>query len=136
MSEDTSADMSGDTSDRTERAVRQLAEVIDGHRWSELAEVLHPDFTCRLVHTGEVFDRDAWVRLNAEYPGFQSFTLEDAVVQGDRAATRGRVRGGASGADEEFAVAGFVTVLDGRVRELVEVWADVGVARPEGTRPG
>lgn len=123
-------------SEETARVVRELAEVIDGHRWSELAAVLHPDFRCRLVHTGEEFDRSAWVRLNAEYPGFNRFQLQDLVVSDHRAALRARVTGGAHGAEQVFAVAGFVRVQDATVRELTEVWTDVGVTAPEGTRPG
>lgn len=59
----------------------RVAEVIDAHDWDALATLLHPDFTCRLVHTGEVFDRDQWVRLNADYPGFEHLTVEDLVVE-------------------------------------------------------
>lgn len=47
----------------------RLCELIDSHRWDGLAPLLADDFRCRLVHTGETFDRAGWVRLNAEYPG-------------------------------------------------------------------
>ncbi len=82
----------------------RLTEVIDAHAWDALPLLLHPDFTCRLVHTGEVFDRDVWVRLNADYPGFQRMLLS------------------------------FATLRDGLLAELTEVWADVGQPAPEGTR--
>lgn len=62
----------------------RLAEVIDAHDWDGLPALLHPSFTCRLEHTGEVFDRDEWVRLNADYPGFQRLVVEDLVADGDR----------------------------------------------------
>ena len=71
----------------------RLAEVIDAHDWEGLPALLHPDFTCRLVHTGEVFDRDGWVRLNADYPGFQRMLLEDLVADGDRGVLRATVTG-------------------------------------------
>ena len=74
--------------DDTATLLTRLAEVIDAHDWDALPSLLHPEFTCRLVHTGEVFDRDAWVRLNADYPGFQRLHVEDLVVDGDRAALR------------------------------------------------
>ncbi|MDR7251463.1 RimJ/RimL family protein N-acetyltransferase/ketosteroid isomerase-like protein [Nocardioides sp. BE266] len=115
----------------------RLAEVIDAHDWDGLPALLHDDFTCRLVHTGEVFDRDGWVRLNADYPGFQRMHVEDLVADGDRGVLRARVIGTDSdGRDLLFAVASFVTVRDDLVVELTEVWADVGQQAPEGTRPG
>jgi ketosteroid isomerase-like protein len=113
----------------------RLAEVIDAHDWEALPEVLHPDFTCRLVHTGEVFDRDGGVRFNADYPGFERLHVEDLVAEGDRGVLRARVTGRGSAAEElEFAVASFATVSDGRLVELVEVWADVDQQPPAGTR--
>ena len=114
----------------------RLAEVIDAHDWVTLPGLLHPDFTCRLVHTGEVFDAPTWVRLNADYPGFQRFVLEDLVASGDRAVGRARVTGtGPDGQELVFAVAGFLTAVDGLVRDLTEVWADVGQSPPPGARP-
>ncbi len=116
--------------------LRRLSDVIDAHDWEALPGLLHPDFTCRLVHTGEVFDRDGWVRLNADYPGFQRLHLDDLVADGDRGVLRATVVGtGAAGDDELFAVASFATVRDGALVELVEVWADVGQQPPDGTRP-
>ena len=113
----------------------RLAEVIDAHDWAALPGVLHPDFRCRLVHTGEVFDRDAWVRFNADYPGFERMHLEDLVADGERGVLRARVTGrDAEGAEVEFAVASFATVRAGLLVELVEVWADVDQKPPEGTR--
>ncbi len=114
----------------------RLAEVIDAHDWDRLPALLHPDFTCRLVHTGEVFDRDQWVRLNADYPGFQRMHREDLVADGDRGVLRARVIGTRDdGSDLEFAVASFAAVRDDLIVELVEVWADVDQQAPEGTRP-
>lgn len=114
----------------------RLAEVIDAHNWDGLPDLLHPDFTCRLVHTGEVFDRDGWVRLNADYPGFQRLITQDLVAMGERGALRADVIGtGEQGEDLRFAVASFATVRDGLIAELVEVWADVDQPVPEGTRP-
>jgi len=115
--------------------VTRLAEVIDAHDWVGLPALLHRDFTCRLVHTGEVFDAATWVRFNADYPGFQRFVLEDLVGSGDRAVARARVTGtGSDGEGLVFAVACFVTVSDGLIRDLTEVWADVDQAPPAGTR--
>lgn len=114
----------------------RLGQVIDAHDWASLPSLLHPDFTCRLVHTGEVFDRDGWVRLNADYPGFQRMHVEDLVADGDRGVLRATVIGTADdGSDLTFAVASFGATRDGLLVELVEVWADVGQEAPQGTRP-
>jgi ketosteroid isomerase-like protein len=116
--------------------ITRLAELIDAHDWEALPGVLHRDFTCRLVHTGEVFDREEWVRFNADYPGFERMQVEDLVADGDRGALRARVTGrGSKGERLEFAVASFATVRDGLLVELVEVWADVDQQPPDGTRP-
>ena len=114
----------------------RLAAVIDAHDWEGLPDLLHADFTCRLVHTGEVFDKDTWVRFNADYPGFQRMLVEDLVADGDRGVLRATVIGeGDAGEELRFAVASFAAVRDGLVSELVEVWADVDQPAPEGTRP-
>jgi ketosteroid isomerase-like protein len=114
----------------------RLAEVIDAHDWEGLRALLHPDFTCRFVHTGEVFDRDGWVRLNADYPGFQRMHLEDLIADAHRGVLRARVTGTSATGDQlVFVVASFATVRDGLIAELTEVWADVDQEPPAGTRP-
>ena len=116
--------------------IQHVAEVIDTHRWDELPALLHPDFSCRCVHTGEEFDRDAWVRLNVDYPGFDRFVLEDCVGDGDRAASRAHVTVVSGGQVQHFEVAAFVTVREGLITEMTEVWTDVEQSAPEGARPG
>ena len=114
----------------------RLAEVIDAHDWAGLPALLHEDFTCHLVHTGERFGRDDWVRFNADYPGFQRMVAEDLVCDGGRGVLRATVTGtDADGEDEVFAVASFATVRDAVIHELVEVWADVDQEPPPATRP-
>ena len=71
----------------------RLAAVIDAHDWDGLPDLLHADFTCRLVHTGEVFDKEQWVRFNADYPGFERMHVEDLVADGDRGVLRATVIG-------------------------------------------
>jgi hypothetical protein len=113
----------------------RLAEVIDAHDWDRLPDLLHPDFTCRLVHTGEVFAKDEWVRFNADYPGFERMHVEDLVAEGGRGVLRATVVGRGDGGEElVFAVASFATVRDDLLVELVEVWADVDQPPPPGTR--
>jgi hypothetical protein len=113
----------------------RLCEVIDAHAWDELGPLLADDFTCRLVHTGETFDKPSWIRLNAEYPGFQGMVVEDLVGAGDRAVSRCQVTGESEGRVQHFEVATFVRAADGRIHEMTEVWADVDQAPPPGTRP-
>jgi hypothetical protein len=114
----------------------QLATTIDTHSWDELAGLLHDDFVCRYVHTGETFDRASWVRLNAEYPGFDRLVLEDCVGAGDRAVGRSHVTGYVGGELRHFEVATFITLREGLIADMTEVWADVGEVAPAGTRPG
>jgi len=114
----------------------RLAAVIDAHDWDALPALLHEDFTCHLLHTGEVFDRDQWVRLNADYPGFQRMHLEDLVADGERGVLRARVVGtGSDEVDVVFVVASFATVRDDLLVELTEVWADIDQQPPPGARP-
>jgi SnoaL-like domain len=114
----------------------RLAAVIDGRNWDALAGLLHQDFVCNYVHTGEIFDRDSWVRLNAEYPGFDHLELRDCVAVADRAAGRAHVTGYASGRLLHFEVATFITLREDLIAEMTEVWTDVDGQAPEGTRPG
>ena len=115
--------------------ITHLAELIDAHDWEALPGVLHRDFACRLVHTGEVFDREVWVWFNADYPGFERMHVEDLVADGDRGVLRAKVVGrGDAGEELVFAVASFATVRDDLLVELVEVWTDVDQEPPAGTR--
>jgi hypothetical protein len=117
-------------------AMEQLAAVIDARRWGELPELLHEHFVARFVHTGETFDRAGWVRLNADYPGFDHMVLQDCVASGKRAAGRSHVTGWVDAELRHFEVATFLTLADGLIIELTEVWTDTEAAPPEGTRPG
>ena len=120
----------------TAALLTRLAAAIDAHDWDGLAALLHPDFTCRFVHTGEVFDKDAWVRLNADYPGFERMRLDDLVTDADRGVLRATVTATSpAGGELVFGVASFATVRDGLLAELTEVWTDVDQQAPEGTRP-
>lgn len=113
----------------------RLCEAIDAHDWKALPALLHDDFRCRFVHTGETFDRDAWVRLNADYPGFDRLVVEDLVGSGDRAVARCHVTGWVDDERTHFEVATFVAARDGRIAEMTEVWTDVAQTATEGTRP-
>ncbi|NLG22175.1 MAG: ester cyclase [Actinomycetales bacterium] len=117
--------------------MQRFVTVIDDHDWEGLAELLHDEFQCHLVHTGESFGKADWVRFNADYPGFEGMVLEDSVSAGERAVVRASVTGtDPAGQPQRFAVASFATLRDGLIVELTEVWTDVGLEAPAGTRSG
>lgn len=114
----------------------ELMDNVDARKWDALAPFLHPDFRCTYVHTGEVLDREAWVRLNAEYPGFDRLRVEEITGNEDSAACRAHVTG--FDAEQElnhFECATFVTVQDGLIHTMTEVWTDVDQTAPADTRP-
>lgn len=113
----------------------RLCDVIDTQGWGDLPDLLDEDFVCRYVHTGETFDRESWVRLNADYPGFDHLVLQDMVGSEDRAAARCHVTAYADDQLLHFEVASFIAVRDGRIVEMTEVWTDVAQTPPHGTRP-
>ncbi|MDF1606503.1 nuclear transport factor 2 family protein [Nocardioides sp. YIM 152315] len=113
----------------------RLCDLIDAHDWDGLPALLHDEFVCRYVHTDETFDRDSWVRLNAEYPGFDHLVLEDLVGSATRAVGRCHVTAHVDGQLTHFEVATFITVRDARISEMTEVWTDVAQTPPEGSRP-
>lgn len=114
----------------------RLCEVIDAHEWETLPSLVHDEFVCRYVHTGETWDRESWVRLNAEYPGFDRLVLKDLVASGTRAVARCHVTGYVGDRHTHYEVATFITAKDDLISEMTEVWTDVAQTPPDGTRPG
>ena len=99
---------------------RAFAQRIDDRDWTGLATLLAADFRGEYRHDGKSFGRDDWVAYNADYPVRVRFVLEDLVVAGDRAVLRSHVFNDAV----TFYVATFLTVTDGLITDLVEVWTD------------
>ena len=115
--------------------LQHLMLTIDQRKWGELGGFLSPDFTCEYVHTGERFGRDDWIRVNEEYPGFDRLILQQITGDDRTAACRSHVTGRGDTGLMHFECATFVTVKDGRVAQMVEVWADAGQAVPGEARP-
>lgn len=120
--------MSDDTD--SEAVLRSFWEHIDAQDWDAMAALLAPDFEARYVHTGEVLDGEAMVRLNREYPGRWHTEIEDLVSSGQRAVSRAVITGGG----QTFHVASFATARSGLLVSLVELWTD-GAADPPEHRP-
>lgn len=98
----------------------RFASAIDRRDWPALRALLADDCRVELVHDGRVFGADDWVGFNGDYPGRWSFVAEDIVVAEGRAVVRARV----FNEEATFHVASFLTILDGLVTEITEVWAD------------
>ena len=112
-----------------------LCDAIDAHRWGDLPAFLHDDFRCRYAHTGEIFDKASWVRLNADYPGFDRLVVQDLVFSAHRAVARCAVTAHVDGRLARFEVATFVSSQDGLIKDMTEVWTDVALTPPPGARP-
>lgn len=111
----------------TAETLTRFAAILDAREWGALPGILTADFSAHLVHTGERFDRDGFVALNRDYPIVVRFLVQDLVACGDRAVLRARVTDG----EQTWHVASFATVAEGRIGELVEVWADAADVPPE-----
>jgi hypothetical protein len=116
-------------------ALAGLMAAIDAHRWSELAGFLHADFRCHYVHTSETFDADRWIRINANYPGFDHLVVEQLLGDELVAACRSHVTTRHDSGTEHFACATFVTMQDGLIQDMTEVWTDISQEPPSGARP-
>lgn len=116
-------------------ALTQLMTVIDERRWDQMAPFLHPEFVCRYSHTGEVFTGDQWIRLNADYPGFDRLHVLQVLGDDVQAACRSHVTGEGDSGLEHFACATFVSMRDGLIVEMTEVWSSASQEAPPGTRP-
>jgi hypothetical protein len=110
------------------RILYDLWEMIEMQHWDKIPDLLDPAAQVRYVHTGELMDAESYVRLNRDYPGRWHAAVHDMVGDGDRAVSCTRIYDG----EQTFWVASFATTRNGRITELVEVWAD---QQPPPNRP-
>jgi len=104
----------------------RFAGLVDRRDWVGLEALLAEDCAVSFVHDGRVFTGTEWVAFNADYPGRWSFVAEDIVACDERAVVRARVFNDTA----TFHVASFLTVRDGLIHQIDEVWAD-GHAAPQ-----
>jgi|SRR6185369_13318912 hypothetical protein len=121
-------------SENAEQTLRALWDRIDKRDWAGLGRLLAPGLQTRYLASDELIDgAEAFVRLNAEYPGRWRATVLDLVAAGDRAVSSTRVE--AEDAGEAHFVTSFATVHGGLVTELTELWAEAGQEVPQDRRP-
>ncbi len=104
----------------------QFAGAIDRRDWEALRALLADDCEIEFVHDNRRFGPDEWVAFNSGYPGQWTFIAEDIVATEDRAVVRARVLNDTA----LFHAVSFLTVTDGLIHAVVEVWAD-GHASPQ-----
>ena len=121
-------------SENAEQTLRDFWNRIDQRDWAGLGRLLAPGLQTRYLATDELIDgADAFVRLNAEYPGRWRASVLDLVAAGDRAVSSTRVE--AEDGSEAHYVASFATVRGGLVTDLTELWTEVGQPVQEDRRP-
>jgi hypothetical protein len=121
-------------SENAEQTLRAFWDRIDQRDWAGLGRLLAPGLQTRYLHTDELIDgAEAFVRLNAEYPGRWRASVLDLVAAGDRAVSCARLD--AEDGSEAHLVTSFATVHGGLVTDLTEIWAEVGQPIPEDRRP-
>ena|SRR5512146_161107 len=121
-------------SENAEQALRAFWDRIGQRDWAGLGRLLAPGLQTRYLATDELIDgAEAFVRLNAEYPGRWRVTVLDLVAAGDRAVTCARLD--AEDGSEAHYVTSFATVRGGLVTGLTELWGEAGQPVPEDRRP-
>ncbi|WP_193606987.1 nuclear transport factor 2 family protein [Nocardioides lijunqiniae] len=112
--------------DSTARLLERYGAAVSGRDWAALAALLAPSFSATLLHTGERFDRDGFVALNADYLGDWVFHVDEVVDGGARSVLRSHTVLG----EETYHAASFAVAADGLLTELVEVWTEAVAAHP------
>jgi len=109
----------------TTETVHALWERLEARDWAGVRALLHDDFACHLVASGERFtSADAWIEFNRAYPGDWHIEVLRIVGDpgGDQAVSEVRVRIG----DRIDHAASFFTVDGGRLVAATEYWLEPG----------
>jgi len=123
-----------ESAEQTEQTLRAFWDRIGQRDWAGLGRLLAPGLQTRYLATDELIDgAEAFVRLNAEYPGRFRVTVLDLVAAGDRAVSCTRLD--AEDGSEAHFVTSFATVRGGLVTGLTELWAEAGQEVPQDRRP-
>jgi SnoaL-like domain len=112
--------------------VRQFFELMQARRWTDAGCLLADDVHVEYTATGEKFDGDRFLAMNAEYPGVSELEIvvKEVIALGNRVAAQVVVHMG----DESFWCAGFYTVIDERISDGVEHWVTEGSEEPPSWR--
>ena len=101
--------------------VAGLWHAFDRREWDAARPFLAPDFVADWPQTSErIAGPDAFLALNAAYPGEWRCRLLELVALGERAAARVLVTDGSV----RFHVMGLYKLEDGCIKEAVEVFGD------------
>jgi ketosteroid isomerase-like protein len=98
--------------------VQRLWAALATGDWDRAAAEMHPHVIVEWPHTGQRFqNRDAFLAFHTAIPGQRSIEIVRIVTEGRSVASETRISG-----DEDWSVASFFSLLDGRVLHAVEYW--------------
>lgn len=104
-----------------EELVRALWERFDRFAFDEVGELLHDDFVCEWLQSGErVRGRGNFIAFNKHYPGQWRIRVVDLVSAGDRVVTE--IRAEFNG--ESVTAISFVSIREGRIAYIREYWPE------------
>jgi predicted SnoaL-like aldol condensation-catalyzing enzyme len=99
----------------------RLWRAFEARDWETAAALLHDDFVGEWPVSNERFvGRDAFIRLNREYPGDWHITIDRVVAQGDCVVTQVHVDVG----DARAYALSFFDLKDGLIVKLVDWWPE------------
>ncbi len=114
----------------TAEVVRRFHERMQARDWDGAGELLSPELEVRWTASGERFVGPAFLAMQRAYPEGWTIHVHEVLADGDRVASQVRVeQGGAT-----YWCAGFATVRDGVIVDLVEHWLTEGADPPPGWR--
>jgi len=113
--------------------VRLLWKRFQARDWDGARELLDEDVEVCWVHTGERWlGRDAFIRVNREYPEGWSIAMTRIVAAGSQVVSEIVV----PSPQGTFRAASFFEVRDGRIVRATEYWLEEGGEAPPRWRTG